>query len=74
MDIVVPNAGVTEGVPFDHVNLVDGRPIKPKLTTLDVNLTGVVYCEFRLGPVSIAQLTNLVRACQLSIWHCTTSS
>ncbi|KAJ8696012.1 hypothetical protein PTI98_005914 [Pleurotus ostreatus] len=43
VDIVVPNAGVTEGVPFDAVKLVDGLPTKPKLTTLDVNLTGVVY-------------------------------
>ncbi|KAG9220460.1 hypothetical protein CCMSSC00406_0003916 [Pleurotus cornucopiae] len=55
VDIVVPNAGVTEGVPFDAVKLVDGLPIKPKLTTLDVNLTGVVYYT-NIVPVPIKLL------------------
>ncbi|KAJ8517966.1 hypothetical protein ONZ45_g4912 [Pleurotus djamor] len=44
VDIVVPNAGVTEMYPFDTVKLSeDGKPLKPKMTTLDVNLTGLLY-------------------------------
>lgn len=46
VDIVIPNAGVTEvetGVCGGNLTIVDGKPVAPKLATLDVNLTGVFY-------------------------------
>lgn len=44
VDIVVPNAGVNETTRLGSVKLDEtGKPIKPKLMTLDVNLTGVIY-------------------------------
>jgi NAD(P)-dependent dehydrogenase (short-subunit alcohol dehydrogenase family) len=47
VDVIVANAGVAEigqflGAPLGE----DGKPVKPNLTTLDVNLTGVVYSMF----------------------------
>lgn len=46
VDIVIPNAGVTEvekGVCSGELTIVDGKPVAPKLLTLDVNLKGVFY-------------------------------
>ncbi|KXN90975.1 15-hydroxyprostaglandin dehydrogenase [NAD(+)] [Leucoagaricus sp. SymC.cos] len=44
IDIVVPNAGVTETTRFDSVVLGEsGRPVKPNLLTMDINLTAVLY-------------------------------
>ncbi|KAH9010575.1 hypothetical protein EDB85DRAFT_2161127 [Lactarius pseudohatsudake] len=46
VDIVIPNAGINEkeeGVCSGRLTVVNGKPIAPKLTTLDVNLTGVFY-------------------------------
>lgn len=44
VDIVVPNAGVTETSKFGSVNFdKSGKPVKPNLLTLDINLTGVLY-------------------------------
>ncbi|KAF8256821.1 hypothetical protein EI94DRAFT_1788863 [Lactarius quietus] len=46
VDIVIPNAGVTEvenGVCSGDLTNVNGKPIAPKLLTLDVNLKGVFY-------------------------------
>ncbi|KDQ55799.1 hypothetical protein JAAARDRAFT_37225 [Jaapia argillacea MUCL 33604] len=43
VDVVVPNAGVAEAGTFGRFNLVDGKLSKPKLLTLEVNLTGVMY-------------------------------
>jgi len=44
VDIVVPNAGVTEIPGFNFVNFdKSGKPVKPNLATLDINLTGVLY-------------------------------
>lgn len=39
----IPNAGVTEMGTFDQLYFKDGKPQPPKLTTLSVNLTGVLY-------------------------------
>ncbi|KAL0956837.1 hypothetical protein HGRIS_002949 [Hohenbuehelia grisea] len=43
VDIVIPNAGVNEIHKLDEIKLENGVPLKPKLTTIDVNLTGVLY-------------------------------
>jgi len=45
VDIVVPNAGIIESeqVCWGNMKFVDGKPAKPKLLTLEVNLTGVFY-------------------------------
>ncbi|KAJ3504426.1 hypothetical protein NLJ89_g7937 [Agrocybe chaxingu] len=43
VDIVVPNAGITETAKFMTPVLENGRPKQPKTTTLDVNLTGVLW-------------------------------
>jgi hypothetical protein len=43
--IQVVNAGVTEVSSFQTINLVNGKPVKPNLTTLDVNLIGAVYSK-----------------------------
>jgi NAD(P)-dependent dehydrogenase (short-subunit alcohol dehydrogenase family) len=46
VDIVIPNAGITEvekDVCSGGLTFVNGKPIAPKLLTLDVNLKGVFY-------------------------------
>lgn len=46
VDIVIPNAGITENEPgtcMGDLRFVDGKPVAPKLATLEVNLTGVFY-------------------------------
>lgn len=43
VDIVIPNAGVAD-YSYDMVQVgKDGKPVKPNLITMDVNLTGVLY-------------------------------
>lgn len=43
----VPNAGIIENeqVCWGNMKFVDGKPAKPKLLTLEVNLTGLIYSE-----------------------------
>ena len=43
----VPNAGINESeqVCWGNMKFVDGKPAKPKLLTVEVNLTGVIYSE-----------------------------
>ncbi|KAG6813135.1 hypothetical protein H0H92_013759 [Tricholoma furcatifolium] len=43
VDIVVPNAGVTEIGAFHKVAFKNGKPVKPDTRTIDVNLFGVIY-------------------------------
>ncbi|KAI0303534.1 hypothetical protein B0F90DRAFT_1809708 [Multifurca ochricompacta] len=45
VDIVIPNAGIIENEEVCHGNVkfADGKPVAPKLLTLDVNLVGVFY-------------------------------
>ena len=45
--IQIPNAGINESeqVCWGNVKFLDGKPAKPNLLTLDVNLTGVIYSE-----------------------------
>jgi len=46
VDIVIPNAGITEeetGVCNGKLTVVNGKLVAPKLLTLDVNLKGVFY-------------------------------
>ncbi|EJD41041.1 NAD(P)-binding protein [Auricularia subglabra TFB-10046 SS5] len=49
LDIVIANAGIREmGVFMDFEHDEQGRPCKPLMDTMDVNLTGVLYTA-RLG-------------------------
>ncbi|KAF8830741.1 hypothetical protein HHX47_DHR2000813 [Lentinula edodes] len=48
VDIVVANAGVGEIGGRMMYNPSEGRPVKPLTTTIDVNLTGVLYSYIRL--------------------------
>jgi NAD(P)-dependent dehydrogenase (short-subunit alcohol dehydrogenase family) len=44
VDIVIPNAGVGEVGKFTQVALdSNGRPVQPKLATIQVNLVGLIY-------------------------------
>jgi len=45
VDIVIPNAGITEVIPTcdGSLTVVDGKPVAPKLPTLEVNLIAVFY-------------------------------
>lgn len=43
VDVVVANAGIGEVGRFSVVNFENGRPVKPNLSTLDVNLIGLTY-------------------------------
>ncbi|KAF8813916.1 NAD(P)-binding protein [Phlegmacium glaucopus] len=43
VDIVVPNAGISEASPFGTVKFENDRPVKPSLITLEVNLVAVMY-------------------------------
>ncbi|RDB25510.1 5'-hydroxyaverantin dehydrogenase [Hypsizygus marmoreus] len=43
VDVVIPNAGVSESGTFDFVAFSDGKPVKPDLKTMDVNLVGAIY-------------------------------
>ncbi|KAG6829700.1 hypothetical protein H0H87_010502 [Tephrocybe sp. NHM501043] len=43
VDVVVPNAGVTEIGSYHKVAFQGGKPIKPDTRTIDVNLFGVIY-------------------------------
>jgi len=43
VDIVVPNAGISESSSFEMVNFENGKPVKPSLKTLEINLTAVIY-------------------------------
>jgi len=43
VDIVVPNAGISERRTFETVKFENGKPVKPSLKTLEVNLTAVVF-------------------------------
>jgi hypothetical protein len=44
----IPNAGITEsarGICLGDLKVVDGKPVAPKLATLEVNLTAVFYSQ-----------------------------
>jgi len=47
IDVVIPNAGVSELGSFTAVRsqVVNGEPTKPSLKTLEVNLFGVLYSK-----------------------------
>lgn len=52
LDVVVANAGISEGGVSSLVRLDGGDgepPARPSMKTLEVNLLGAVYCEFLFG-------------------------
>ncbi|KAF8740183.1 hypothetical protein AX14_008369 [Amanita brunnescens Koide BX004] len=46
VDVVIPNAGIAQSASLSNVALKNGKPVKPSLATLDVNLNGVVYSTY----------------------------
>ncbi|TFK53547.1 NAD(P)-binding protein [Heliocybe sulcata] len=40
---VLPIAGIATEKPFPNIEVVNGRPVKPQLTTLDINLRAVMH-------------------------------
>lgn len=54
VDVVFANAGITEYGKFiwDAIEGSYGKPLKPVLSTVDVNFLGVVYCMFILTPLA----------------------
>ncbi len=44
MDIVCANAGIVEAGKFLEVD--EAEPKRPNLGTLDINLSGTLYCKF----------------------------
>jgi len=43
VDVVVVNAGVSEIGNFEKVSVSNGRPVKPQLKTLEINLVAALY-------------------------------
>ncbi|KAK0225495.1 hypothetical protein IW262DRAFT_1430162 [Armillaria fumosa] len=76
LDIVVANTGVTEVGQFTHVSLdSNGKPMKPDLTTVDVNLVGILHVV-HLAQYYLARkrqpndLKALVMLGSIASWHC----
>jgi hypothetical protein len=44
---VCANAGIVEAGKF--LEIADGEPRKPNLRTLDINLSGTLYCKFQFA-------------------------
>lgn len=49
IDVVMANAGISEQGTTSLAALGEETPSKPRLQTLDVNLTGVIYCKTTLA-------------------------
>jgi len=76
LDVVVANAGVNEigqffGAPLGE----DGKPPKPNLKTLDINLTGSIYTInlaqyylFKGGPPQPGALKSIVAISSMAAW------
>jgi NAD(P)-dependent dehydrogenase (short-subunit alcohol dehydrogenase family) len=45
LDVVMANAGISEQGATTVVDLQENEPSKPRLKSVDVNLTGTIYCE-----------------------------
>jgi hypothetical protein len=68
MSIQVPNAGVAEVCEFETITLDSkGRPTKPQLTTIDINLIGVFYSMFTFS--EIAHRSRGIIACRLALHY-----
>ncbi|SJK97070.1 uncharacterized protein ARMOST_00320 [Armillaria ostoyae] len=76
LDIVVASTGVTEVGQFTQVSFdSNGKPVKPDLTTLDVNLVGILHAV-HLAQYYLARkrqpndLKALVVLGSMASWHC----
>ncbi|PPQ84588.1 hypothetical protein CVT25_015791 [Psilocybe cyanescens] len=71
VDIVIPNAGVSEMGTFQQLKIKDGKPVKPSVTTMNVNLTGVLYSTCYLPYIWQAKNnpTSLHAAAHLAIHY-----
>lgn len=45
LDVVMANAGISEQGTTSSVDLKEDTPSEPRLAVMNVNLTGVIYCE-----------------------------
>jgi NAD(P)-dependent dehydrogenase (short-subunit alcohol dehydrogenase family) len=76
LDVVIANAGVNEVGQFFGAPLgEDGKPPKPNMTTLDVNLTGSLYTInlaqyylFKGGPPQPGALKSIVAISSMAAW------
>ncbi|KAF9050041.1 hypothetical protein BJ165DRAFT_1525332 [Panaeolus papilionaceus] len=73
VDIVVPNAGISEVTGFTQPSIKDGRPLKPSLKTIDINLNGLLYtCHIALYYLRLNQkagdLKSLVLLGSVASW------
>lgn len=46
IDVVCANAGISEKGTSALASIETGEPIEPNLKIMDVNLSGVIYCEY----------------------------
>lgn len=55
IDVVCANAGISERGGSAMAMMEDDEPLEPNLKVMDVNLTGVIYCEspFFLGKIKL---------------------
>lgn len=44
--IVIPNAGIGESFHLGSIEEEEGKPVRPDLATVDINLVGVIYSKF----------------------------
>lgn len=51
IDIVMANAGISEQGASSLAAWDEGEPSQPRLRTLDVNLTGTIYCKLLIRSV-----------------------
>ncbi|KAK0476819.1 hypothetical protein IW261DRAFT_1637339, partial [Armillaria novae-zelandiae] len=76
LDIIVASTGATEVGQFTQVSLdINGKPMKPDLTTVDVNLVGILHIV-HLAQYYLARkrqpndLKVLVILGSIASWHC----
>ncbi|KAI0003397.1 hypothetical protein BJV74DRAFT_764510 [Russula compacta] len=70
VDIVIPNAGINESedICWGNLKFVDGKPAKPELLTLKVNLTAVLYSEWFFSGNRAGEWKSLVLIGSMASW------
>lgn len=71
IDVVCANAGISERGGSAMAMIEDDEPREPNLKIMDVNLTGVIYCEFfgRNKPLCVTSSDPLPTAVKLAIHY-----
>lgn len=70
IDIVVPNAGVSDlgTLTAARATAVNGVPTKPNLKTIEINLIAVLYCAFNAFNIP-NELTSSTSATRLALFY-----